>query len=62
MCRSHQPTPPVLRTHLSGSTLGPVQGRALLGLAEVRVVRVTAPKLLTWVERAELKWDKHNEN
>lgn len=45
-------------TYFARSTFGPVEGRALLGLAEVRVVGVTAPQLLTRVERAELKDSK----
>lgn len=42
-------------THFPRSTLGPVQWRPLLGFAEVRVVRVTAPQLLARVERTKLK-------
>lgn len=42
------------QSDFSRSTLGPVEGGALLGFAEVRVVRVTAPQLLTWVECAKL--------
>ena len=41
-------------THFAGCTFCPIEGGAFLGLAEVRVVRVTTPQLLTWVECAKL--------
>lgn len=43
------------RAYLSRSTLRPVERRALLRLAEVRVVWVAAPQLFTRVERTELE-------
>lgn len=42
-------------THFPRSAFGPVEGRTLLGLAEVRVFRMAAPQLLTRVKRTELK-------
>lgn len=47
------------QTHLSGSALRPVERRSLLGFAEIWVVRVTAPQLLTWVKRAKLEEENH---
>lgn len=41
--------------YLPRGTLCPVQRRPFLGFAEVRVVRVAAPKLFTWIKRAKLK-------
>lgn len=43
------------KTYLPRCTLCPIQRRPFLGFAEVRVVRVTAPKLFTWIKGAELK-------
>lgn len=45
-------------TYFSRSALGPVQRRPLLGFAEVRVVRVTAPQLFARVKGSKLKPDK----
>lgn len=44
-------------TYFSRSALGPVQRRPLLGFAEVRVVRVTAPQLFARVKGSKLKPD-----
>lgn len=41
--------------YLAWRTLGPVQRGPLLGLAEVRVVRVAAPQLLTGLKGRELR-------
>lgn len=41
--------------YLSCSALGAVNGRAFLGFAEKRVLRVAAPQLLAWVVGAVLK-------
>lgn len=41
--------------YLSCSTLGAINGRAFLGLAEERVLRVAAPQLLARVVGAVLK-------
>lgn len=41
--------------YLARGALGAIQGRPLLGLAEVGVVRVAAPQLLAGVEGAELQ-------
>lgn len=46
-------------TYLSGSALRPVERRSLLGFAEIRVVRVTAPQLLTWIKCAKLEEENH---
>lgn len=45
-------------TYFSRCTLCPIERRPFLGFAEVRVVRMTAPKLFTWVECAKLKPQK----
>lgn len=46
---------PRARGYLARRTLGPVQRGPLLGLAEVRVVRLAAPQLLAGLEALELR-------
>lgn len=42
-------------TYFARGAFRSIQGGALLGFAEVRVVRVTTPQLFTWVKCAKLK-------
>ena len=46
---------PSAPTHLARCTHGPIQGRPLLRLAKVGVVRVAAPQLLARVKGPELE-------
>lgn len=43
------------QTHFSWGTLGAIEGRPFLGLAEVGVIGVAAPQLLARIEGSELK-------
>lgn len=44
-----------MQLYLAQGALSAIQGRPLLGLAEVRVVRVAAPQLLAGVKSTELQ-------
>lgn len=58
-CRNLLSVYVLLPTYLPRSALRPIERRALLGLAEVRVIWMAAPQLLTGVECAKLEQRKH---